>query len=96
MSKKDWEEKLTSPSNYKERSSLTRSLAYPPKVSPNNGLIEHNSIFIRRIEIKIKNCPPGLEQKNCDAFQEDSLAYKVDLKYAPERKNKENKAFTQI
>jgi hypothetical protein len=67
---------------------LTSPLAYPPKVSPNNGLVEHNSIFIRRIDIKIKKKPTGLKQMNCAAFQDDSLAYKEDLKYAPRKYDK--------
>jgi predicted secreted protein len=38
--------------------------------------------------IKIKNCPTGRRQKSCTAFQEDSLAYKEDLKYAPRKYDK--------
>jgi predicted secreted protein len=38
--------------------------------------------------IKIKQCPTGRMQKSCSAFQEDSLAYKEDLKYAPRKYDK--------
>jgi predicted secreted protein len=38
--------------------------------------------------IKIKNCSTGRMQKSCSAFQEDSLAYKEDLKYAPRKYDK--------
>lgn len=38
--------------------------------------------------IKIKYCPTGRKQKNCGAFQEDSLAYKEDLKFAPRKYDK--------
>jgi predicted secreted protein len=38
--------------------------------------------------IKIKHCPTGRMQKSCSAFQEDSLAYKEDLKYAPRKYDK--------
>ena len=38
--------------------------------------------------IKIKNCPPGLKQKNCAGFQDDLLAYKEDLKYASRKYDK--------
>lgn len=38
--------------------------------------------------IKIRNCPTGRSQKSCSAFQEDSIAYKEDLKYAPRKYDK--------
>jgi predicted secreted protein len=33
--------------------------------------------------IKFRSCPTGRAQKSCTAFQEDSLSYKEDLKFAP-------------
>lgn len=33
--------------------------------------------------IKFRSCPTGKRQKSCSAFQEDSLSYKEDLKFAP-------------
>lgn len=38
--------------------------------------------------IKIKNCMTGRMQKSCSAYQEDSLAYKEELKYAPRKYDK--------
>ncbi len=35
--------------------------------------------------IKIRNCPTGRKQKSCSAFQEDSIAYKEDLEFAPQK-----------